>query len=42
MFSSFKVEELDTVKKEVEILKTLNFGYVVTYVDSFEGFFFVH
>ncbi|XP_057183024.1 serine/threonine-protein kinase Nek3-like [Triplophysa rosa] len=29
-------EELDTVKKEVEILKTLNFGYVVTYVDSFE------
>ncbi|KAG1926107.1 serine/threonine-protein kinase Nek1 [Pimephales promelas] len=29
-------EELDSVKKEVEILKTLQFGYVVTYVDSFE------
>ncbi|XP_056617306.1 uncharacterized protein LOC130432091 isoform X1 [Triplophysa dalaica] len=34
--NSRDVEELDTVKKEVEILKTLNFGYVVTYVDSFE------
>ncbi|ROI15867.1 Serine/threonine-protein kinase Nek1 [Anabarilius grahami] len=29
-------EELDTVRKEVEILKTLNFGYIVTYVNSFE------
>ncbi|ROL53184.1 Serine/threonine-protein kinase Nek1 [Anabarilius grahami] len=28
--------ELDTVKTEVEILKTLNFGYIVTYVNSFE------
>ncbi|KAG1960653.1 serine/threonine-protein kinase Nek1 [Pimephales promelas] len=29
-------EELNSVKKEVEILKTLQFGYIVTYVDSFE------
>ncbi|KAI2646541.1 putative serine/threonine-protein kinase nek3 [Labeo rohita] len=29
-------EELDSVRKEVEILKTLNFGYIVTYVNSFE------
>ncbi|KAL1272056.1 hypothetical protein QQF64_031072 [Cirrhinus molitorella] len=29
-------EELDAVRKEVEILKTLNFGYIVTYVNSFE------
>ncbi|XP_051744605.1 probable myosin light chain kinase DDB_G0271550 isoform X2 [Ctenopharyngodon idella] len=29
-------DELDTVRKEVEILKTLNFGYIVTYVNSFE------
>lgn len=39
-FSSFfQGEELDSVKNEVEILKTLQFGYIVTYVDSFEGFF---
>ncbi|XP_042615208.1 serine/threonine-protein kinase Nek1-like [Cyprinus carpio] len=29
-------EELDEVRKEVEILKNLNFGYIVTYVKSFE------
>uniref|UniRef100_A0A8C1M4Q0 non-specific serine/threonine protein kinase n=1 Tax=Cyprinus carpio TaxID=7962 RepID=A0A8C1M4Q0_CYPCA len=29
-------EELDAVRKEVEILKNLNFGYIVTYVKSFE------
>ncbi|XP_077085801.1 serine/threonine-protein kinase Nek4-like [Siphateles boraxobius] len=29
-------KELDTVKNEVEILKTLNFGYIATYVKSFE------
>ncbi|XDV11346.1 hypothetical protein PO909_000312 [Leuciscus waleckii] len=29
-------EELDSVKNEVEILKTLQFGYIVTYVESFE------
>ncbi|XP_016383695.1 calcium-dependent protein kinase 25-like isoform X1 [Sinocyclocheilus rhinocerous] len=29
-------EELDAVRKEVEILKNLNFGYIVTYVNSFE------
>ncbi|XP_058639018.1 serine/threonine-protein kinase dst4-like isoform X3 [Onychostoma macrolepis] len=29
-------EELDAVRKEVEILNNLNFGYIVTYVNSFE------
>ncbi|XP_052459285.1 serine/threonine-protein kinase Nek1-like isoform X2 [Carassius gibelio] len=29
-------EELDAVRKEVEILKELSFGYIVTYVNSFE------
>ncbi|XP_059357025.1 uncharacterized protein LOC132095946 [Carassius carassius] len=29
-------EELDAVRKEVEILKNLSFGYIVTYVNSFE------
>ncbi|XP_077093915.1 uncharacterized protein LOC143746077 [Siphateles boraxobius] len=29
-------EELDSVKKEVEILKKLQFGYIATYVESFE------
>ncbi|XP_016115296.1 serine/threonine-protein kinase Nek1-like isoform X2 [Sinocyclocheilus grahami] len=29
-------EELDAVRNEAEILKNLNFGYIVTYVNSFE------
>ncbi|XDV11440.1 hypothetical protein PO909_000379 [Leuciscus waleckii] len=29
-------KELDSVKNEVEILKTLQFGFIVSYLDSFE------
>ncbi len=34
---SLQKKDLDTVKKEISVLKNLHHGYIVAYEESFEG-----